>query len=67
MTIVFILLNVSYNERTKYFRIISNYIAVILYGTSLALSQVTGLHIRLAVVLCEIICTLNTSVCLMEI
>ncbi|CAF0798341.1 unnamed protein product [Rotaria sp. Silwood1] len=38
------------------------YIAVILYGPSLALSQVTGLHIWLAVGSCGIICTLYTSI-----
>ncbi|CAF0879292.1 unnamed protein product [Adineta steineri] len=38
------------------------YIAVILYGPSLALSQVTGLHIWLAVLSCGIICTIYTSI-----
>ncbi|CAF0751966.1 unnamed protein product [Rotaria sordida] len=38
------------------------YIAVILYGPCLALSQVTGLHIWLTVGSCGIICTLYTSI-----
>ncbi|CAF1339041.1 unnamed protein product [Rotaria sordida] len=38
------------------------YIAVILYGPSLALSQVTGLDIWFAIGSCGIICTLYTSV-----
>ncbi|CAF2743440.1 unnamed protein product [Rotaria sp. Silwood2] len=38
------------------------YIAVILYGPSLALSQVTGLNIWLTVGSCGIICTLYTSI-----
>ncbi|UJR26002.1 hypothetical protein I4U23_007348 [Adineta vaga] len=38
------------------------YIAVILYGPSLALSQVTGLHIWLAVGSCGLICTIYTSI-----
>ncbi|CAF4153563.1 unnamed protein product [Adineta steineri] len=36
--------------------------AVILYGPSLALSQVTGLNIWIAVGLCGIICTIYTSI-----
>lgn len=38
------------------------YIAIVLYGPSLALSQVTGLHIWLAVGSCGLICTLYTSI-----
>jgi hypothetical protein len=36
--------------------------AVVLYGPSVALSQVTGLHIWLAVGSCGIVCTLYTSI-----
>ncbi|CAF0768332.1 unnamed protein product [Adineta ricciae] len=38
------------------------YIAIVLYGPSLALSQVTGLHIWLAVGSCGLICTIYTSI-----
>ncbi|CAF4289379.1 unnamed protein product, partial [Rotaria sordida] len=38
------------------------YTAVILYGPSLALSQVIGLDIWFAIGSCGIICTLYTSV-----
>ncbi|CAF1157410.1 unnamed protein product [Adineta ricciae] len=38
------------------------YMAVILYGPSLALSQVTGLNIWLAIGSCGIICTFYTSI-----
>ena len=36
--------------------------AIMLYGPSLALSQVTGLHIWLSVGSCGAICTLYTSI-----
>ena len=36
--------------------------SVILYGPSLALSQVTGLNIWVAVGLCGIVCTVYTSI-----
>ncbi|CAF1238617.1 unnamed protein product [Adineta ricciae] len=38
------------------------YMSVILYGPSLALSQVTGLNIWIAVGLCGVICTVYTSI-----
>lgn len=38
------------------------YMSVILYGPSLALSQVTGLNIWLAVGSCGLICTIYTSI-----
>ncbi|UJR34606.1 hypothetical protein I4U23_027382 [Adineta vaga] len=38
------------------------YMSVILYGPSLALSQVTGLNIWIAVGLCGVICTIYTSI-----
>ncbi|CAF3038453.1 unnamed protein product [Rotaria sp. Silwood2] len=38
------------------------FIAIILYGPCLALSQVTGLHIWFSLVSCGIICTLYTSI-----
>ncbi|CAF1033046.1 unnamed protein product [Rotaria sp. Silwood1] len=38
------------------------FLAIILYGPSLALSQVTGLHIWFAIGSCGIICTLYTSI-----
>ncbi|UJR22916.1 hypothetical protein I4U23_025944 [Adineta vaga] len=49
VTLTFIIINIIY-------------CAVILYGPSLALSQITGLDVWLAVVACGIICTLYTSV-----
>ncbi len=68
ITLSYILVTVSSREtksqsmfRTSIFVQIF-YIAVILYGPSLALSQVTGLHIWLAVGSCGIICTLYTSI-----
>ncbi len=38
------------------------YMGVILYGPSLALSQVTGLNIWLAVGSCGLVCTIYTSI-----
>jgi hypothetical protein len=38
------------------------YMAIVLYGPSLALSQVTGLNIWIAVSSCGIICTFYTSI-----
>ncbi|UJR19724.1 hypothetical protein I4U23_022858 [Adineta vaga] len=38
------------------------FMSVILYGPCLALSQVTGLHIWLAIISCGVICTFYTSI-----